>query len=170
MANPTVLTGAIALIKVNGVVIGKMRSVRVQEQFRRMEVRGLGTILPSEAPVVEWSGTLSCEFMSIDFQTEGITDAVRRAMPNVASQVLNGGQSFEDQLILDATGVEIDIYKKISDVVDAKGNITPKLAPYAIVYNCLIESDSFDISEAAIAGHSQSFKYLTPVVTISKLT
>jgi hypothetical protein len=159
-----VLTGAIALIKVNGVVIGKMRSVRVQEQFRRMEVRGLGTILPSEAPVVEWSGSLNCEFMSIDFKNDGIKDAVRRALPNIASQVLNGGQSFEDQLVLDYDGVQVDIFKKIADIIDSKGNIKPKLVPYAIVRNCLIESDSFDISEGSIAGHSQSFKYLKPVV------
>jgi hypothetical protein len=160
-----VLTGAIALIKVNGVVIGKMRSVRVQEQFRRTEVRGLGTILPSEAPVTEWSGSLNCEFMSIDFKTDGIKDAVRRVMPNIASQVLNGAtQSFEDQLVLDYDGVQVDIYKKIADVIDARGNIKPKLVPYAIVRQCLIESDSFDISEGSIAGHSQSFKYLKPVV------
>jgi hypothetical protein len=76
---------------------------------------------------------------------------------------LNGNSSFEDQLVLDVDGVQVDIFKKVSDVIDANGIIKPKLKPYAIVKNCLIESDSFDISDGAIAGHSQSFKYLTPL-------
>lgn len=163
MSKNKVLTGAIALISVGGQTIGKMKSVRVQESIRRMPVRGIGTILPSEQAVTEWEGTLSCEFMEVDFKKTGITDAIRRVFPNVASQVLNEETSFEDQLILDSEGVQVDIFKKVSDVVDANGIIKPKLEPYATVYNCLIESDSFDISEGSIAGHSQSFKYLTPI-------
>lgn len=163
MSKNKVLTGAIALISVGGQTIGKMKSVRVQESIRRMPVRGIGTILPSEQAVTEWEGTLSCEFMEVDFKKTGITDAIRRVFPNVASQVLNEETSFEDQLILDSEGVQVDIFKKVSDVVDANGIIKPKLKPYATVYNCLIESDSFDISEGSIAGHSQSFKYLTPI-------
>lgn len=158
-----VLTGAIALIKVDGVVIGKMRGVRCQESMRRLPVRGLGTIIPSEQAVVEWEGTLSCDFMEIKFQTTGITNAIRRIFPNIVSQVLNGNSSFEDQLVLDTQGVQVDIYKKVADVINAQGIITPTLQPYASVQNCLIESDSFDISEGAIAGHSQSFKYLVPL-------
>lgn len=163
MSKNKVLTGAIALISVGGQTIGKMKSVRVQESIRRMPVRGIGTILPSEQAVTEWEGTLSCEFMEVDFKKTGITDAIRRVFPNIASQVLNQETSFEDQLVLDAEGVQVDIFKKVSDVVDATGIIKPKLEPYATVYNCLIESDSFDISEGSIAGHSQSFKYLTPI-------
>lgn len=164
MAEPKVLTGAIALIKVDGQVIGKMKSVRCQENMRRLAVRGIGTILPSEQAVTEWEGTLSCEFMSIDFKTDGIRNAIRRNFPNIASQVLAGESSFEDQLVLDVDGVTIDIFKKVTDLIDpVTGNIKPKVVPYAIVRKCLIESDSFDISEGAIAGHSQSFKYLLPV-------
>ena len=165
---PKVLTGAIALIRVDGQVIGKMKSVRAQENMRRVPVRGIGTILPSEQPVTEWEGTLSCEFMSVDFKNGGITNAIRRIFPNIASQVLNGQESFEDQLILDSEGVQVDIFKKITDVINpVTGFIKPKLTPYAIIRKCLIESDSFDISEGAIAGHSQSFKYLLPATYTS---
>ena len=103
--------------------------------------------------------------MEVNFAKTGITNAIRRAFPNIASQVLDGTSSFEDQLILDTEGVQVNIFKKISDVVGADGIIKPKLIPYAIVKNCLIESDSFDISEGSIAGHSQSFKYLVPLTT-----
>jgi len=163
MANEPVLTGAIALIKVQGQVIGKMKSVRCQEQIRRQPVRGIGTIIPSEQAVTEWEGTLSCEFMEVLFQKTGITNAIRRVFPNIASQVLTGGTSFEDQLVLDVDGVQIDIFKKVTDIVNPDGTIKPKVVPYAIVKKCLIESDSFDISEGSISGHSQSFKYMTPL-------
>jgi hypothetical protein len=164
--NDKVFHGALALIKVQGVVIGKMRSVSCQENFARQEVRGLGTILPSEAPVTTWTGTLSCEYMSVNFANEGIKNALRRYLPNLASQVLNGEISFEDQLVLDSDkGVQVDIFKKVEDVIDANGNIKPKLVPYAVVRNCMIESDSFNVSEGSLAGHSQSFKYLKPVMT-----
>lgn len=164
MADTKVYHGAIALIKVDGQVIGKMRSISCQENFARQEVRGLGTILPSEAPVTSWTGSLSCEYMSINFSNEGIKNALRRYLPNLASQVLNSLESFEDQVVLDSTtGVQIDIFKKVEDVIDANGIIKPKLVPYAIVRNCLIESDSFNVSEGSLAGHSQSFKYLSPI-------
>lgn len=163
MSSTNVLTGAIALIKVQGEVIGKMKSVRCQEQIRRQPVRGLGTVIPSEQAVTEWEGTLSCEFMEIEFQRTGIKNAIRRIFPNIASQVLTGETSFEDQLVLDVEGVQIDIFKKVTDVINPDGTIKPKLRPYAIVQRCLIESDSFDISEGSIAGHSQSFKYMTPL-------
>lgn len=163
MSSNNVLTGAIALIKVEGEVIGKMKSVRCQEQIRRQPVRGLGTIIPSEQAVTEWEGTLSCEFMEIEFQKTGIKNAIRRIFPNIASQVLTGETSFEDQLVLDVDGVQIDIFKKVTDVINPDGTIKPKLRPYAIVQRCLIESDSFDINEGSIAGHSQSFKYMTPL-------
>lgn len=158
-----VLTGAIALIKVKGEVIGKMRSVRCQEQIRRLPVRGLGTIIPSEQAATEWEGTLSCDFMEIEFQKTGIKNAIRRTFSNTLSQVTLGNESFEDQVVLDTEGVQIDIFKKVTDVINADGTIKPKLIPYAIVKKCLIESDSFEISEGSIAGHSQSFRYMIPL-------
>lgn len=161
-----VFTGAIALIKCEGEVIGLMRNVTATENIRRVPVRGIGTIMASEQAVTEWEGTLTCEFMEVRFDKTGIKNAIRRAFPSIGSQVLNDGTSFEDQLILDTDGVQLDIFKKVSDVIDAQGVIKPKLQPYASVKNCLIESDSFNISEAAIAGHNQSFKYLTPITYI----
>jgi hypothetical protein len=43
--------------------------------------------------------------------------------------------------------------------------IIPKATPYAIVKNCLIETDNINIAEGQIGGRDQSFKYLVPVVT-----
>lgn len=165
MAQPKVLTGAIALIRVKGQVVGKIKSVRYQENMRRIPIRGLGTILPSEQAVTEWDGSFSCDFFEMKYDTTGIPDAIKRRFTSSRSQVLIGQESFEDQLVLDTEGVQIDIFKKVSDIIDpVTGIIKPALQPYAIITKALIESDSFDISDGNVAGHSQSFKCLEPVI------
>lgn len=166
MAEPKVFTGALGLIKVNGKIVGKAKTVRVTENIRRQEVGGIGTILPSEKPVVGWQGTLNCSFMSISFDKDGLPDAIKRKFPNVASQVLAGESSFEDQLVLDNDGITMDIFKKVTDAIDANGNIKPMLEPYVTVRNLLIESQGFDISDGAIVGHDQTFSYLTPITSL----
>ena len=121
--------------------------------------------MPSEQAVTEWDGTFSCEFMEILFKDTGIPDAIKRQFTSTRSQVLIGAESFEDQLVLDSEGVQVDIFKKVSDIIDPiTGIIKPKLVPYATIARILIESDSFDITEGGIAGHSQSFKCLDPVI------
>ena len=169
MAGPRVLTGALAIIKVNNIVVGLMRNIRVNESTRRVTVRGLGTILPQEAPVVEWAGTLSCSFFEIDYATSGIKDAIRRDMGkgNIVSTAAGAtpAASFEDNLVLDAVGVDLEIYKKITDVIDPNtGLIKPNIVSYATLTRCMIESDNVTIDEGNVAGRDQSFQYLDPVV------
>ncbi len=159
MATPTTktLTGALAIIRVNGTPVGRMRNVRVSESMRRVEVMGIGTILTSETPVVAWTGNISCDFYEIDFQFTGIQNAIRRDVQT--------NQDFEDQLLLNYDGVQVDIFKKVADVIDPNTKlIKPKVVPYASIKRCLIESDGMDLSEGAIAGHNQSFRYLDPVL------
>jgi hypothetical protein len=169
MATDKVITGAIAILKVSGVAVGLMRNVRISESFRRVPVRGLGSILPKEAPVTEWSGTLSCSFWEINYKKSGIPNAPRRAvgLGNAASQIAGGinNANFEDNLVLDADGVQVDIYKKETDIVDSvTGLINPKATPYAIVGRCLVESDNVSIDEGNIGGRDQSFQYLDPII------
>ena len=72
-----VITGALAIIKVNGVAIGKMRDIRVNENFRRVRVpKGLGSIFADEFALVEWAGTISCSFYEISYGKTGLTDHV----------------------------------------------------------------------------------------------
>lgn len=158
-----VMHGAIALVKVNGNVVGKMRSVRWNDDIQRLEVRGLGTIMPDEAAATSWGGTVTCDLMEILFQTGGIPGALRRDFSASKSQVLSGGLSFEDQLVLDDIGVQLDVFKKVTDVINADGTIKPKLTPFAIISSCFITTDSCEISEGAISGRNQAFKYLSAI-------
>ncbi len=164
-----VLTGALAIIKVNGQAVGLMRNLTINEGFRRVPVRGLGSIIPKEAPVTEWAGTLSCSFFEINYDLSGIKNAVRRkvGLGNAVSQIAGGNNvaNFEDNLVLDATGVDLDVYKKITDVIDpVSGLINPTVVPYAVVGRCMIESDNVTIDEGNVAGRNQSFQYLDPVI------
>ena len=167
MSEP-VLTGAIAIIKVKGQPVGLMRSVRVNETMRRVQVRGLGSILPKEASVVEWAGTVSCSFFEISYVKSGIPDAVRRdvGFGNAESQIATGNNhtNFEDNLLLNVDGVQLDVYKKLKDVIGPDGLIIPKAVPYAIVGRCLIESDNINIDEGNVSGRDQSFVYLDPII------
>lgn len=153
-----VLTGALAIIRVNGTAIGKMRNIRATENVRRVDVRGLGTILTQEAPVVEWAGTITASFYEIDFETTGIERAIRRDVQTA--------EEFEDNLVLDSEdGVQIDIFKKVEDIIDPVTQLRKaKAQPYAIINRCLIESDGFDINEGVVAGHDQTFKFLDPII------
>jgi len=56
-----VLTAPLALIKVNGVTIGKMKNLRITETFRRGRVSGIGEVVASEVPVLEFNGTVTSE-------------------------------------------------------------------------------------------------------------
>lgn len=160
-----VLTGAIALVKSGGVYCGLMRSVSATETYQRGSVKGLGTIYDSEKPVVGFEGSLNCEFMEISFAKSGIPGAIKRQFQNVLSQAASAtpSPSVEDNLVLDAVGVDVDIFKKVEDALNADGTIKPKLIPYATCYNCFITSDGFNISEGQVAGHSQSFSYLKSI-------
>lgn len=153
-----VLHGAIAIVRVNGTPIGHMRNIRASENIGRGDVKGIGTILTQELPALTHAGTLSCDFYEVDFRQTGIPDAIKRGVQT--------NQDFEDNIVLDSTvGVQIDIFKKVSDIIDPNTRLMKaKVIPYASIRRCFIETDGFDISENAISGHNQSFRYLDPII------
>jgi hypothetical protein len=151
-----VLTGAIALIKVGNTYVGKMKDVRASENMRRARVSGLGTILPKELPVTEWSGTLNCSFYLIDLKTSGLPGAILRDVQTV--------QEFEDTLVLNEVGLTVEIFKKVSDVILPNGAIRPKLTPVGVISGLQIESESFNVAEGQVSGRDQSFQYMNPII------
>jgi hypothetical protein len=155
MAEPKVFTGALAIIRKNGTPIGKMRNIRWTEDIGRGEVRGIGTTLTSEAPALSWAGRGSCEFYSVDFTTTGLGGIKRAVKTN---------QEFDDQLMLEGDGLQLDIFKKVADIIDPDtGNVIPKAEPYATLAQVFIESEDGDVTEGAISGQNQSFRYLSPI-------
>lgn len=163
------LTGALAIIKVGGNAIGFMKNFHVSDQIRRVEIRGLGTILPQESDVVEWAGTVTCDFYEIDYKISGIPGAIERAVGpgNTASKIASGNNTpnFEDNLVLDATGVQIALYKKVEDYIDPKtGLINPAAVSYANLTRCFPTGENITIDEGQVSGRGQSFVFLDPIV------
>lgn len=158
MAN-RVMTAPLAIIKVDGIVVGKMKSIRVNENIRRGRVQGIGELTPQELPALEWSGSLNAGFYSITFnnQDQLIKTALLRNVNNL--------QEWVDTVLLQENGIQIDIMKKIKDFQDpATGIIYPQFELFASVRGAFSTKESFDISEGQISGRDVDFEYMTPIL------
>lgn len=154
-----VLTAPLAVIKVGGVAIGKMKNIRCTENIRRGRVTGIGKITPSEVPAIDWSGSLSAGFYSITFnnQDELIKNALLRNVNNL--------QEWVDTVILQEDGIQIDIMKKVKDSIDPDtGIIIPGYEIFASVRGAFATKEGFDISEGQISGRDVDFEYITPIL------
>jgi len=156
MANK-VITGAIAIIKVNGQAIGKMRGITVNENMTRGDVKGIGEIVSKERPVLSWAGTLSCDFYNIDFSISQIPEAIWRNVQSI--------QQFIDSVVLQEDGVQVDIYQKIpAEGSPTIGIIEADEKPYCSVKGLYLDTESFNINEGQISGRSQTFTYIYPII------
>lgn len=153
-----VITAPLAIIKVGGVAVGKMKNIRVQEQMRRGRVSGLGKLTPDELPALEWSGTLSTSAYNISFDKSSLPKAIIRKVNSI--------DEFVDTVLLQEDGLQVDIMRKVKD-----GNPDPvtgiqksKLEVFASVKGCFITREGFDIAEGAISGKDADFDYTTPIL------
>lgn len=151
-----VLTAPLAVIKVNNVRVGKMKGIRINESLQRGRVSGIGSLTPDELPAIMWSGTLSCDFYNIDFSKSQLPGAMNRNFTSLSD--------WQDNVCLQDEGVTVDIYKTVTDTVDANGVIKSKLVKYSTIIGNFLDGENFDISEGQISGRSQSFQYLNPIL------
>ena len=158
MPNKKTLTAPLARIEVNGVAIGKMRTIRVSENIRRGRVSGIGQLTPQELPALEWSGQLNCSFFSIDLKNQS-------RIPNSIIRTASVKQ-FIDTVLLTDEGVDVVILKKVknSKPNPNTGIIESTYETFAKVSGMFIDSESFDINEGQISGTDQSFTYTTPIL------
>lgn len=152
-----VITAPLAIVRVRGVAIGKMRGIRVNENLQRGTVQGLGELIPSELPALSWRGTLNCDFYNIDFSKSQIPNAIVRNVQTL--------KQWSDSVLLQEEGVTVELYRKEK----APGQPTFGLiqgieTPYAIVRGLFLDSESFDITEGSVSGRNQSFQYLFPII------
>jgi len=152
-----VMTAPLAIIKVNGSPVGKMKNIRVTETIRRGRVSGLGELTPQELPALEWNGTLTCQFYSISLQETGIPNALIRKVPAL--------QDWIDNVLLQEDGVDVVLYKKIKDQLNTStGLIEAKLEEFGQVKGAFVDREAFDISEGQISGKDQDFTYMFPIL------
>lgn len=152
-----VLTAPLALIKVNGITVGKMKNIRVTETFRRGRVSGIGELTAQEVPALEWNGTMTCSFYEVNFNTTGMPDGVKRTTDSLSA--------FVDNVLLQEDGIDIVIFKKVKDVIDPNtGLIRGKHKVHASIQGCFADREGMDINEGQISGHDQDFTYLKPIL------
>lgn len=168
MARQEVLTAPLALIKVGDRVIGKMRNISVQESYRRGKVTGIGRLNASEAPALEFDSNMNCGFYTIDFSRHPLTrDALLRRTGSI--------ENFINTMILQEIGLTVVALRKIAAnrtnnnegrnengiiVVDDETGYEE----FAIIGNCFITGDNFDINEGQISNHNSTFMVLDPII------
>lgn len=155
MADKT-LTAPIAVIKVGGVAVGKMKTIRCTETFRRQKVVGIGRLTAQEMPVLDWNGTLNCSFFMVELRTSPMAGAVRRVAQSV--------QQWEDMLTLNDQGIQIDILRKVVGSVQLSGIIVPKYEVFASIRGVFANREGWDITENQISGRDIDFDYTTPIL------
>lgn len=158
MATPQVFTGAMAIVTVgtDNTPIGKMKDISGSESLQRGRVGGLGTILPLEVPVLEWSGSFSCSYYLIDWDAAKITGSIKR-------DVLSN-DNFENYLVLQEQGITVNIFKKFTDGLNTDGTPKAKGKVFATIVGAFTNSEGFSLSEGQIGGHNQDFQYINPII------
>jgi len=153
MAEPKVITAAIALIKVESIggelkTIGRMRNLRITENIRRGRVVGLGEVKPSELPVLEWSGTVNVGQYAFKTDTSVI---------NALSRKFSSTTAFIQSLLFDE-GINIQLQKKLK-----KEDGTYAYETFATVNKAHLTSEGLDISEGQIGGRDGTFEFTEPL-------
>lgn len=151
------MSAPLAIIKVDGRAIGKMKDIRINENIRRMPVRGLGSLTPKEFAPLEWEGTLTCSSYLVQFVTSLIPGAINRVAQTVDEWAMN--------VLLQEDGLTLDIYHRVATgAKNANGNRLGKLELFVSVPGMFMNSESMNISEGQIGGHDQSFQYINPIL------
>jgi hypothetical protein len=160
MDNERVMTAPLAIIKINGQSVGKMKNVRVTEQIRRGRVTGLGRLNPSELPALEWSGSLSCSSYAINFNL--LSNKSKLGTFRNAGTV----DAWANAILLQEDGLEIAIMRKVKDgEIDADtGLVSSKLETFAKVTGAFANREGFDVQEGQISGRDTEFEYLEPIL------
>ena len=101
-----VLTAPLALIKIGGVTVGKIKNLRVQEQYQRGNVMGIGALISQEKPILGIQCSFTCSSYVISVKKLGSIDN---------PFVLRGASTtdqFVNTVLTQDNGVDIYIMKK----------------------------------------------------------
>lgn len=170
MAQET-FSAPLAIIKMGGAAIGKIRNLNFTEQIQRGEVQGIGEVNLQEAPVV----SVRCQFQAgsfaIDIKHLGSGNNNDPFWPVEAADA----QTLLKSIILGETPVMIEVYKKrrTDSSVNQVNRGTAGQELYTgditwdqigVARDCYVNSRTFELSDGAIAGKNISGIYLTPMV------
>lgn len=160
-----VITAPLAIVIANGVPVGKLRDVTVNETISRARVVGLGQLMADELPPMAWTGTLSGSFYLTDLKrmfpstNPNLYDPLRRDTGT--------DQAFADTLILQEQingGFQIDMFRKVADVI-TNGIVTgTTLELISSIRGCYVSRDGFNVAEGQVGMRTVEFEYSRPIL------
>ena len=151
-------TAPLALIKMKGVIVGKIKNINVTEQYQRGDVRGLGTLVSQEKPIISIACSFSCSSYMISVKKLGTIDnpfAMRGAQTT---------EQFVNTLLTQDEGIDIYVLKKGAKTI-TNGIVTEASESVEfVIVSAFLTSQSFQIQEGQIAGSDLQGEYLNPVL------
>lgn len=155
-----VLTAPLAIIKIKGITVGKIKNIRVQENYQRGDVRGIGALISQEKPILGIQCSFSCSSYVISVAKLGTIDN-----PFVLRGATTTDQ-FVNTVLTQDNGVDIYIMKKGAKTISDKGIVTEASEENLfVIKNAFLTSNSFDVQEGQIAGSDLSGEYLEPILS-----
>jgi len=157
--DPKVLTAPLALIKIGGVTVGKIKNIRVQEQYQRGNVMGIGALISQEKPILGIQCSFTCSSYVVSVKKLGTIDN-----PFVLRGATTTDQ-FVNTVLTQDNGVDIYIMKKGAKTL-TNGIVTEASEENLfVIKNAFLTSQSFDIQEGQISGSDMSGEYLEPILS-----
>ena len=154
-----VLTAPLAIIKIKGTVVGKIKNLRLQEQYQRGNVVGIGALISSEKPILGIQCTFSASYYVISVKKLGTIDnpfVIRGASTT---------EQFVNTVLMQDNGVDIYVMKKGAKVI-TNGIVTEATEENLfVIKNAFLTSNSFDIQEGQISSSDLSGEYLEPILS-----
>ena len=158
MAENTVFTAPKAYITIDNKPAGYIRDLNFTENVQRAEVAGLGNLTNQEVPAVKQSNTFTVGEFFIDFSQPATKALLNR---------LGGSQAFLNTLALGEFSFSIVIYAKTVVSTDDKNKLVTEIdktgKTIAVLRDCFVDSQSFNLTDAGIAGLNTTGRYLTPI-------
>lgn len=149
-----------AYIKINNQIAGFVRNLTFQETLNRVDVQGLGSLPLQEVPIVGYRCTWTVDQFFISFKAPVIEGMIHRL--GTVQEILN-------TLIFSEYGFAIMIYTKTMTGYDSARQMVTQVDPtgetIAMLNPCFVNNQSFNISEAGVAGINVSGMYLNPITT-----
>src|ERR1044072_1427993 len=164
---PKTMTAPLAIIKFNGIAVGRMRDLTLTESISRGTVRGIGNLTADEFPALAYDCSLNCGMYLIDFSKAmnfiANADAVKGAP--ILQRRVKSAEDFVNAVLLQEDGVTLDIMRKVKSGMDTNTGVpTAKLEVFASIKGCFLTRESMNISESQIGGRNADFIYGDPVI------
>ncbi len=157
MAQKTVFTGTLGIIKVKGKIVGRCRQIRAEESFTQDETRGIGNATPQEFNFTMWGGTVTLGHHLVEFTKSPVFNSMRRF----------GHDALINHLLHDPDGITIDVFRKRPGATDSDSMlISSNLRHEFSIQGVFITSDGFSLPENQKGTRDQSFRYKYPITTI----